>query len=141
MQEVISAVLSILQSFLTMTDGQRIPAGAQSLHLTQPTLSRQVDNERESHRWLKKESTELHAVATCNLICNATLMADEEMGHVFTLNELVHTTGSNLCFRPLCPGLELGIVRFGRNPRSSPEPWSCFWNSFRSSWLLFERVE
>ena len=48
-------------------------------------------------------------MATYNLIYNASLMVDEGMGYAFTLNKLVNTTGSNLCFRPLQPGLELGM--------------------------------
>ena len=31
------------------------------------------------------------------------------MGYAFTLDKLVNTTGSNLCFRPLKPKLELGM--------------------------------
>ena len=36
-------------------------------------------------------------------------MVDEGMGYAFTLDKLVNTTGSNLCFRPLKPKLELGM--------------------------------
>lgn len=72
-------------------------------------LSRQVDNKSGLYRWLRKEPAELHTVATYNLIYNASLMVDEGMGYAFTLNKLVNTTGSNLCFRPLQPGLELGM--------------------------------
>lgn len=72
-------------------------------------LSRQVDNKGGLYRWLRKEPTELHTVATYNLIYNASLMVDEGMGYAFTLDKLVNTTGSNLCFRPLKPKLELGM--------------------------------
>ena len=72
-------------------------------------LSRQVDNKSGLYRWLGKEPSELHTVATYNLIYNASLMVDEGMGYAFTLDELVNTTGSNLCFRPLRPRLELGM--------------------------------
>ena len=48
-------------------------------------------------------------MATYNLIYNASLMVDEGMGYVFTLDKLINTTGSNLCFRPLKPKLELGM--------------------------------
>ena len=48
-------------------------------------------------------------MATYNLIYNASLMVDEGMGYAFTLAKLVNTTGSNLCFRPLAPRLELGM--------------------------------
>lgn len=72
-------------------------------------LSRQVDNKGELYRWLKKDPSELHTVATYNLIYNASLMVDEGMGYALTLDKLVNTTGSNLCFRPLKPRLELGM--------------------------------
>lgn len=52
---------------------------------------------------------DLHTVATYNLIYNASLMVDEGMGYAFTLNKLVNTRGSNLCFRPLEPGFTLGM--------------------------------
>ena len=72
-------------------------------------LSRQVDNKSGLYRWLRKEPAELHTVATYNLIYNASLMVDEGMGYAFTLDKLVNTAGSNLCFRPLKPRLELGM--------------------------------
>ena len=72
-------------------------------------LSRQVDNKSGLYRWLRKEPSELHTVATYNLIYNASLMVDEGMGYAFTLDKLVNTTGSHLCFRPLQPRLELGM--------------------------------
>ena len=50
-----------------------------------------------------------NTVATYNLIYNASLMVDEGMGYAFTLDKLVNTTGSQLCFRPLEPRLELGM--------------------------------
>lgn len=72
-------------------------------------LSRQVDNKSGLYRWLQKDPSELHTVATYNLIYNASLMVDEGMGYAFTLDKLVNTTGSGLCFRPLEPRLELGM--------------------------------
>ena len=72
-------------------------------------LSRQVENKSELYRWLKKEPSELHTVATYNLIYNASLMVDEGMGYAFALDKLVNTAGSSLCFRPLRPKLELGM--------------------------------
>lgn len=72
-------------------------------------LSRQVDNKSGLYRWLRKEPSELHTVATYNLIYNASLMVDEGMGYAFTLDKLVNTAGSNLCFRPLKPKMELGM--------------------------------
>ena len=72
-------------------------------------LSRQTDNKSGLYRWLGKDPEQLRTVATYNLIYNASLMVDEGMGYALTLNKLVNTTGSNLCFRPLEPRLELGM--------------------------------
>lgn len=72
-------------------------------------LSRQIENKSGIYRWLRKDPMELHTVATYNLIYNASLMVDEGMGYAFSLDKLINTTGSNLCFRPLKPHLELGM--------------------------------
>lgn len=70
-------------------------------------LSRQSENKSGLYRWLQKEPSRLHTVATYNLIYNASLMVDEGMGYAFTLDKLINTTESNLCFRPLKPQLML----------------------------------
>lgn len=85
-------------------------------------LSRQVDNKSGLYRWLRKEPTELHTVATYNLIYNASLMVDEGMGYAFTLDKLVNTTGSNLCFRPLTPRLELGMYLVWKKSQRFSKP-------------------
>ena len=80
-------------------------------------LSRQTDNRSGLYRWLGKEPQQLHTVATYNLIYNASLMVDEGLGYAFTLDKLVNTTGSNLCFRPLEPKLELGMYLVWKKSR------------------------
>lgn len=72
-------------------------------------LSRQVDNKSGLYRWLGKDPSQLHTVATYNLIYNASLMVDEGMGYAFALDKLINTAGTGLCFRPLRPRLELGM--------------------------------
>ncbi len=57
-------------------------------------------------RWLKQDISKLNIVATYNLVFNASLLADEGLGYVLTLDKLINTEGSNLCFRPLSPQLE-----------------------------------
>ena len=80
-------------------------------------LSRQVDNKGGLYRWLRRDPSELDTVATYNLIYNASLMVDEGMGYAFTLDKLVNTTGSSLCFRPLKPRLELGMCLVWKKSR------------------------
>lgn len=93
-------------------------------------LSRQVDNKSGLYRWLGKEPGELNTVATYNLIYNASLMVDEGMGYAFTLDKLVNTTGSNLCFRPLYPRLEMGMYLVWKKSRVFS----------KASELFFERL-
>lgn len=57
-------------------------------------------------RWFKREESELHIVATYNLIFNASLLVDEGLGYALCYDKLINTQGSNLCFRPLSPRLE-----------------------------------
>lgn len=80
-------------------------------------LSRQVDNKSGLYRWLGREPAQLRTVATYNLIYNASLMVGEGMGYAFTLDKLVNTTGSELCFRPLEPKLELGMYLVWKRSR------------------------
>ena len=56
-------------------------------------------------RWLQREESELHIVATYNLLFNASLLVDEGLGYALCYNKLINTQGSNLCFRPLSPQL------------------------------------
>lgn len=81
-------------------------------------LSRQVDNKSSLYRWLQRDPAELHTVATYNLIYNASRMVDEGMGYTFTLDKLINTTGSSLCFRPLNPPLELGMYLVWKKSRT-----------------------
>lgn len=58
-------------------------------------------------QWLKRQTTDLNIAATYNLIFNASLLVDEGLGYAICLDKIINTTGnSNLCFRPLVPGLE-----------------------------------
>lgn len=57
-------------------------------------------------RWLQREESELHIVATYNLLFNASLLVDEGLGYALCYDKLINTQGSNLCFRPLSPQLE-----------------------------------
>lgn len=56
--------------------------------------------------WLQREESELHIIATYNLLFNASLLVDEGLGYALCYDKLINTQGSNLCFRPLSPQLE-----------------------------------
>lgn len=96
-------------------------------------LSRQMGNKSGLYRWLQKEPTELHTVATYNLIYNASLMVDEGMGYAFTLDKLVNTQGSNLCFRPLEPRLELGMCLVWKRQQMFSKAAEVFLTRLKSS--------
>lgn len=81
-------------------------------------LSRQVENKAGLYRWLGREPGQLNTAATYNLIYNAALMVEEGMGYAFTLDKLVNTEGSSLCFRPLEPRLELGMYLVWKKSRA-----------------------
>lgn len=57
-------------------------------------------------RWLNQDISKLNIVATYNLLFNASLLVDEGLGYALTLDKLINTTGSALCFRPLRPRLD-----------------------------------
>ena len=100
-------------------------------------LSRQMDNKSGLYRWLGKDPTELHTVATYNLIYNASLMVDEGMGYAFTLDKLVNTTGSGLCFRPLHPKLELGMYLVWKKSQIFSRAMELFLEQLRENLTAF----
>ena len=57
-------------------------------------------------QWLQREESELHIVATYNLLFNASLLVSEGLGYALCFDRLINTQGSNLCFRPFSPRLE-----------------------------------
>lgn len=61
--------------------------------------------------WLGKNFNTLNIVATYNLIYNAALLVEENVGYALTLDKLVNTEcNSHLCFKPLEPRLEVGLT-------------------------------
>ncbi len=73
-------------------------------------MSRQALNVPQFMRWFEKSPSELNIVATYNLAFNASIMAREHMGYVLTLDKLINTEGTDLCFRPLSPKQEVSMV-------------------------------
>ena len=69
-------------------------------------VSHQKGDNHYLGRWLQRKESELHIVATYNLLFNASLLVDEGLGYALGLDKLIHTHGSNLCFRPFSPPLE-----------------------------------
>lgn len=59
------------------------------------------------NQWLQRDESQLHIAATYNLILNASLFIDEGLGYALCYEKLINTNGSNLCFRPFFPQLEV----------------------------------
>lgn len=72
--------------------------------------SRQSLVQNELSGWLGKEFEQLNIVATYNLLYNASLMVDEGLGCALCLDRIVNTAGSSLCFKPLVPRFEVGLI-------------------------------
>lgn len=69
-------------------------------------LSRQALSAGELSGWYGNGFDKLNIVATYNLIFNASLLVEEDIGYALALDKLVYTTAeSKLCFRPLEPHL------------------------------------
>ena len=72
--------------------------------------SNQVMVKNEISGWLGGEYEKLNIVATYNLLYNASLMVEENVGYALCLDKIIKTSGdSPLCFRPLEPKLEVGL--------------------------------
>ena len=69
-------------------------------------VSHQKGDDRYLNQWLQREESELHIVATYNLLFNASLLVDEGLGYALCYDKLINTKGSDLCFRPFSPRLE-----------------------------------
>lgn len=68
-------------------------------------------DKNEFLEWFGNDFEKLKIVTTFNLIYNATLMVEEGIGYAIGLDKIANTgADSNLCFRPLEPKLESGLV-------------------------------
>lgn len=72
-------------------------------------ISRQALNKKEINKWFDNRADNLNIIATYNLAYNASLMAEENLGYVLTLDKLINTADSNLKFTPLYPQTTIDI--------------------------------
>lgn len=72
-------------------------------------LSQQSLRSNELSGWLGRNADRLNIAATYNLIYNAALMVEAGLGCAITIDKLVNTAGTLLCFRPLEPRLEVRL--------------------------------
>ncbi len=72
-------------------------------------LSRRNLVQKQMMRWFGKQYKSLNIIATYNLLYNAAIMVQENLGYAFVLENL-STPRDNLCFKPLEPPFEVGVV-------------------------------
>lgn len=72
-------------------------------------LSRQVLSAPRFFKWIGREPNELKITNTHNLIYVGKLMVESGMGYVLTLDGLVNTAGTDLCFKSIEPPLYLNL--------------------------------
>lgn len=78
-------------------------------------ISRNPIFRNELADWLGTSIHEKNLIATYNLIKNASMMAEKNLGYVLSLDGLVDTTGtSDLCFKPLSPALNANLYLIWR---------------------------
>ena len=101
--------------------------------LDQPLiLSRQTCNGSDIIQWLQRDQEQLNLVATYNLVYNASRLVDEGLGYAFVLDKLINTDGSNLCFRPLEPRLEVGLYLVWKKYQLFSKPAEKFLNILKA---------
>lgn len=73
-------------------------------------LSRQQKAGSDLSLWLEHDFSKLHIAATYSLVYNASLLVEEGLGYALCLDKIINVSGnSNLCFKPLCPKLEISL--------------------------------
>lgn len=61
--------------------------------------------------WLGYDFEKLNVIGTYNLLYNASVMVEEGLGYALCIDRLINISGdSKLCFKPLKPKLEAGIL-------------------------------
>ncbi|KES12564.1 LysR substrate binding domain protein, partial [Snodgrassella alvi SCGC AB-598-P14] len=73
-------------------------------------ISKQKEVDIRITRWLKRDLDKLNVIGSYNLLYNASLMVEKNMGYALSIDKLINTTGnSHLCFKPLEPQLTVDI--------------------------------
>jgi len=73
-------------------------------------ISRQTTVDNELTGWLRQDIKNLHITGTYNLLFNAALMVEENIGYAICLDKLINTSGNSvLCFKPFKPRLKANL--------------------------------
>lgn len=91
------------KEFVTKQDLIGLP-----LICSRQSLQRTAEYNEFTH-WFGKEFEKLNIIATYNLLFNAALLVEQGIGYAISLDKLLNTMDSNVCFRPLNPIVESGL--------------------------------
>lgn len=91
--------------------------------------SRQSIAHNELSGWLGKQYDSLHIVTTYNLLHNASIMVEENVGCALCLDHIIpEYKNSPLCFRPLKPQIEVGLDIVWKKYQVFTKPAALFLN-------------
>lgn len=94
--------------------------------------SRQSLAHNELSGWLGKQYDSLHIVTTYNLLYNASLMVEENVGCALCLDHIIpEYENSPLCFRPLQPQIEVGLDIVWKKYQVFTKPATLFLNTLQ----------
>ena len=77
-------------------------------------------------QWFGRSIDQLNVVVRYNLVYNASILVDEGLGYALTLDKLINTKGSSLCFRPLSPRKEAQAYLVWKKYQVLSRPASAF---------------
>jgi Transcriptional regulator len=94
--------------------------------------SRQALEGGQLSSWFKEDCERLNLVASYNLLFNASLLVEVGVGYALCLDNIVNPAGeSNLCFRPLEPGLESHVHLIWKKHQIFSKPAEVFLEQLR----------
>ncbi len=115
------------QRSITFKELSRLP-------LIMPT---QTSNRNKIELYFADRISELNIVATYNLIYNAGLMVEAEIGYALCIDELINTAGEHpLIFIPIAPAFESNVVLFTKKHQVFSKATKMFINKLHEKFSL-----
>lgn len=97
-------------------------------------VSRQTLTSKKVGEIIGTEYSKLNVVSTYTLIFNASRMVAEGFGYALTLDRLMNTEGSDLCFKPLYPIYKIGMSLVWKKYQIFSRASTLFLNSIQNEW-------
>lgn len=97
-------------------------------------LSRQHREGSALAVWLGRAQADLNIVATYSLLYNGAILVDEGLGYALTLDKIINTNASSLCFRPLTPKLSAGLCVVWKKYQVFTKAAELFLNTLKDDW-------